>query len=719
MNYMTRHQIYLRVLPVLFVSVMVLGFCSWMLFEHRTLESASQHQSQELTQLATRLRFQVGQLALSAELRKSELSSETARIIGESIVELEQVSAAIQFNSITDDQSELVISSHLDTEKNRQILERWYRAEMAPWVTDNHDHESRIAGEKTAPTVLGSDPWHQVLLFSPVFLSSDSASETHLPMLVRHRSGANQDEAHLLLLVHLGEMVSDAPMPDWFCLVDPQGRILWEKDRSEVDVLKGMSGKDFLKIEEELATNGFRQGLLGRWRDSWLVAAAASPTLPVTLFSARPAVELRSLIMTYMAFVIGLVVLSLLGAVFGVMRVLKRLTSRLGELAASMSSLAKGEYSRRMPEGKWDEIGQLVGYFNLMAISLDEAHREVKEKTTHLRAALENMRLLDKAKDDFLVLISHEVRTPLTAIMGGVDFIKASAEKTSESDQEVLKRLNILEVISIIQSSSERLSGFMTDAIQMTAIQSSDRKLDLKPTPVVEMVETGLIGIREKASLRGITVENQLNDQVWSVLGDSGILKMALEKIFDNALKHNRDGGKILIREAWKVPGQGSPEELLLNESLRSLVEQPSYREFEDEEIRWRLIEVFNSGDPIPDAWRKALFGKFELVGRIEHHHKGSGLSLPIAQGAVECHGGRILLHSNANDGNSFYLLLPTLLDPSVVNKAMATQLWDDMNEGFGCIAGDKKVGQVADLTSLKIKVDDLGTSVDSSIHQT
>ncbi len=388
------------------------------------------------------------------------------------------------------------------------------------------------------------------------------------------------------------------------------------------------------------------------------------------------------------------------------------------QLTDTMSLLTQGDYSGRLSEGRADEIGQLIGYFNLMAASLDEAHREVKEKTVHLRAALENRRLLDQAKDDFLVLISHEVRTPLTAIMGGVDFLKSSLDKSSDQEKEMLDQLNITEVVSIIQSSGERLSGFMTDAIQMTSIQSGDRKLNLKSTPVMDLVEMGLCGVRERATTRSILVQNQLEDNVWSFLGDPEVLKMALEKILDNALKHNRNGGKIIVREAWEVPGLGSPEDLLKPESQRTLLEQPGYKKFEGEDIRWRLVEIYNSGEPIPVDRREALFGKFELVGRIENHSQGSGLSLPIALRAVHCHGGQILTHSDGRDGNSFFLLLPTLLEFDQVQAAMATELRNKVSESVGGTAGDKQVGQVTDLASLKVKVDDLGAPVDRGVDQ-
>ncbi len=741
-NYLTRHQVYLRVLPVVFVSVIVLGVFSWVLFEHKTLTSASSHQQQELTQLIAGIRFQMTRLAMSAELRKSEIGkdhiardtpdSSCTWDIGQGIIGLDQVSATSQISQTSTEFPGLVLATRFDTGANRQLLENWVRLQALPWVhlKSKGDMTSLFSGIQ--PAILESDPWHQIMIFPPVFLEhanlntepeAMATSKTQLPLLIRHNNwGDNQahhrDQTLTLLMVDLGRLLSNMPTPDWLCFVDDRGRILWEQGGSETAFFAGLSGQELLSLRHELSTGRYQRGLVNRWADPWMVATVPSTSLPVTLFAARPAGNLRTLIFRYLTFVIGMTTLALLGAILGIMRVMNRVTRRMGELGDSMSALAKGDFSRRLKEGRWDEIGQLIGYFNLMAISLDEAHREVKEKTVHLRAALENMRILDQAKDDFLVLISHEVRTPLTSIMGGVDFLKSSLTRASSEEKELLNHLNVTEVVSIIQSSGERLSGFMTDAIQMTAIQSADRQLTLKLNPVGDLVERGLCGIREKASSRNIMVENHLLAQVWSVLGDAKILTMALEKIFDNALVHNRDGGKILIREVWEVPGQGGPGDLLQADGLRALLEQPDYPDFEDEEIRWRLIEVFNSGEPIPVDRRKALFGKFELVGRIEHHQKGSGLSLPIALGAVRCHGGRIILQSDEKDGNSFYILLPTVLDQTALAEAMADNLWDDVNQGFGGIAGDKEMGQVADLTALKVEVDDLSPTVDGGVNQ-
>ncbi len=731
-NHRTRYQVSLRVLPVVMASVLILGFSSWVLFEHKTLTTASNHQQQELKQLSAGLQFQLTRLAMSAELRKSEIchnhktqhtSDESCqRDIGEGIIGLAEISATAQIGLGAEGSPSVVFSSKMENEANSFRVKEWIRSHKFPWVNKGI----------SKPAVLNSDPWHQIMIFPAISLEDKTelrdlgqkkSVRVHLPVLIQQKTNLsdnqpNSNDSFTLLMVDLSLLVAGMPTPEWMCLVAENGTIILQQAGAESDFFAGKSGEELLAMRNELQNRTFQRGLVGRWKEPWMVAATQSPVLPLTLFSAHPANDLRVLILRYLTFVIGVTTLALFGSIFGIMRVMKRVTHRMDELADSMSALAKGDYSRRLPEGQWDEIGQLTGYFNLMAASLDEAHREVKEKTVHLKTALENMRMLDQAKDDFLVLISHEVRTPLTAIMGGVDFLKATIKKTSEDEKEILDRLSLSEIVSIIQNSGQRLNGFMNDAIQMTAIQSTDRKLTLKPNPVADLVKRGLSSIKTLAAERGITVENRLHEQLWSVLGDSELLEMAFAKVLKNALDHNRDGGRILIQEAWDVPGQGSPGELLEPEVVRQLFDQPTYRKFEDEEMRWRLIEVFNTGEPIPAKRRKALFGKFELVGPIQNHNKGSGLSLPIAQGAVQCHGGRILLHSDNKDGNSFYLLLPTLLDESALSEALAENLRDDANQCISSTSGNKKVCKVADLASLKVEVDDPGATVGGSGHQ-
>lgn len=717
LNYMLRHQIYLRVLPVVLLSVLLLGIFSTMAFERHTLRRAGQNQQSQLEHLGEHLRASLGKLALSAELRKSQLMAATAGLdtatIEQALLTLPHVSAAVLLEPDLTVSRSPQLSEELAGSGNRETLRRLVGRAMG----------SAADAKRPPGVILESGALHLVRALPPLPLwprtsadVPDPAPVPHLPLIIEHRPEVNARPT--LLLVDLRDMLDQARLPDWLCIVGGDGHCLYRRDATGSGFLAEIQGGGLRELVESAGPD--RAGmLLNRWSDPWLVSTAESPVFPsVTLVMARPAADFRTLMLRYLAFVSGMAIFAMLSATWGVMRVMRPFSRRLRELSENMAGLAQGEYSHRMQEGRWDEIGQLVGYFNLMAVSLDEAHREVRQKTLHLRAALENMRMLDKAKDDFLILISHEVRTPLTAIMGGVDYLKTRLDQASAPQQELLQELNVTEVVGIIQSSGERLSGFMSDAIQMTAIQSTDHTLDLVATPVVDLIELGLVGIRERAAEREITVDNQLQDRVWSLLGDRRVLKVALEKILDNALKHNREGGRIIIREAWEVPDQGAAGELVTAEGRQALEDQPGFSDWADEELRWRLIEIFNSGDPIPVERRQALFGKFELVGRIEHHHKGSGLSLPIAQSAVAGHGGRILLHSDGKEGNSFYLLLPTLLDARYVQAALDDSLGNQAGQGVGGAAGHEQVGQVADLAAFKIEVQDPGSRTPGRVDQ-
>ena len=175
---------------------------------------------------------------------------------------------------------------------------------------------------------------------------------------------------------------------------------------------------------------------------------------------------------------------------------------------------------------------------------------------------------------------------------------------------------------------------------------------------------------------------------------------------------HNFDGGRIVVREAMNIPGQEGTDCRVEPEGEYLLKGQASFGKWRREEITWRLIEIFNTGDPIPADRRKALFGKFELVGRIEHHHKGSGLSIPIASSAVKNHGGRILVHADHRLGNSFFLLLPTLRSDAVPDPGGSLGSGNQELEGVGGGSGHEKVGQVADAAPLEVEFDDTGSGV-------
>ena len=736
----TRWQVYARVLPVVFLAVVLVGAFGWMIFTRYAIDKLETHHAAEVTYLLDSLRREALVETMSLEARKADAAADwTEATIADGMAACRgwaaDMAAAgalhgvalLPVDGISGPEPAVCLASELNCPQNKSRMEVWI------------DHSASLApGWGLAQCAIES--WHPTTILPPLMLQSESGLPMAvLPVRVRENADdpAAYDTVYFLNLDYLmqslvGEIGPLADRTAWWCVVDRSGQVVAAAPDAAVvgtvlaDQVRDPRRGPFAVVSGRDLVSRWRPGLtwprsiFGGPLDQWVVSAGQAKGFPVAILVGYQARELRTTSLGYVAAVVGMALLALAIAVLLVTRVIGRVSDRVTNLARHLALVARGDYSRRLPKGADDEVGHLIEYFNHMADSLDETQRQLTEKTRHLEAALENRQLLDHAKDDFLVLISHEVRTPLTSIMGGVDLLKGLLKRMSGDQRAELERLNVGEVVGIVEHSAERLRSFMNDAIQMTSIQSSDKELVLRPESIGSLVELGLCGVREMAQMRDITVVNSLEtEQQWCVLCDAKVLKLAFEKVLKNAVAHNHDGGRVEIREVDEVPGGGRPAALQRPEEIMRLASQPSFGQWSDVPVTWRIIEIFNTGEAIPPERCAALFGKFELVGRIENHQRGSGLSLPIAKSAIEQHGGSIAVTSSPGEGNYFHLLLPTIPMSSLdvyrskleaKGRSMLVDLvWDQSVNRVGGAAGNEHVGEVADPAGLKVEFHNQG----------
>ena len=707
LSYRTQWQIFARVLPVMFLAVLSIGAISWVVFTHHATGTAKKIQKQEVISLLDNLRRRASLEAMAVEVRQNDFLARGGRADGthlaEDLLQMELLDGVALGRPWAADSEPGFFSlvDSLATEANQATISAWLQKYSHCFKTGFQSGSWTKVRVSDAPVLVDSNPGHPVYLFPPLLLETsgeDNASHLALlPVMVRDE----RDEVitgHPVYFLDLRVLVRDFLPSGWWCVLDSEGTVmvsatgsveagakLVDRSRDETDGVFGVAAGSELWRPFRPGENVMTAVVGDRWLP-WIVTIGRGRDLSFTLMTAHEVSGLRAMGLHYVMVVLGVALLALGLALYGVTRVVHNVSRHLSHLA----------------------------------LSKDEAHRLVQIKAENLRGTLDDLRVLDKAKDDFLVLISHEVRTPLTAIMGGVDFLNSSVAKVKGADRELLDRLNIPEIASIIESSGQRLTGFMNDAIQMTTIQSRDRQLDLQAVPVASFVEIGLCGIRERAHMRGITVTNELEETAdWAVLCDQKVLTVAFEKILNNAVVHNFEGGRIVIREAEKVPGQNGADYRVEPEGEYFLKGQASFTRWAHEKLTWRLIEIFNTGEPIPEDRCKALFGKFELVGRIEHHHRGSGLSMPIANSAVKNHGGRILVHTEKGLGNSFFLLLPTLRSDAAPGAGPDQELGNQVVQRIGGRAGDEEVGQRGDTARFEIEFDDAGSRFPGGPDQT
>ena len=580
----------------------------------------------------------------------------------------------------------IVLTPTLDTPPNRTILADW----LAAWIGP----DGRDVGWPRPVILPGTVSGLQVVCHAPLILEDTRpAPRAVLPVLVRHGTAERPAVVGMLDLMTL--VPTDRPWGEWWCIVAADGRIVAESPGGTVPPA------DLRKRAAAATTDAPVVGAGG-----WLVTRRAAPNLPLEIMIAGRPAPVPGTIRSIHFVVAALVLLTFVGAGLAAEGVLGDMSRRLLGLGEAMEDLARGQDSRRLDPAGNDDVTRLETWFNLVAVGLDEAHRTVHKKEAHLSSALKNMRMLGRAKDEFLELVSHEVRTPLTCIMGGMSHLESVLAEAEESDRAAIENLNLSDVVEVISNSSRRLSGFLTDILQITTIQSRDCSLELSTLTPAVLLEPILAGVRSKASLRGITVTDDLSPHDdWALLVDARILQVAVTKLVDNAIVHNADGGRVVLREVQRVPDLGDAGDLVTEEGVRRLQAHPSFEHWAGEELRWRILEVHNTGRAIPADRMDALFGKFEIVGPIANHSRGSGLSLPIARAAVEQHGGRLLVTSGDGAGTSFYLLLPTLPADAVPDDPRG--LWDDLPESIGRRALDEEIRVMAHTAGFEIELDD------------
>jgi len=359
---------------------------------------------------------------------------------------------------------------------------------------------------------------------------------------------------------------------------------------------------------------------------------------------------------------------------------INRACSRVRVLGEAMHRMAGGDLDVRLEVDGQDEMSLLMQDFNVMVGNLGQAQTAIEEKNEGLRAALEELERLDQAKHDFLTLISHEIRTPLTAIKGGMDYLRSVTADLDPASRAVTDELNMREILEVFAKNTRRLDSFMTDATIMANLQAVDRRLTVNVVPA-GMVVADLLQEREADMAgRDLDVTNELDGTTsWDLLGDMDLFGVAMEKLLDNAIEHNHQGGSIVVREVEQIPGLGDADVLKAKVCPENEIFSDGH--WNGWPVRWRLVEISNTGTPIPENRRAALFNIFEMVGPMANHQRGSGLSLPIVKTALERMGGGVFFRVPDGGGNAFTLLVPTV-DRSVSSgPGPVGTLWHDRGQ--------------------------------------
>jgi len=245
----------------------------------------------------------------------------------------------------------------------------------------------------------------------------------------------------------------------------------------------------------------------------------------------------------------------------------------------------------------------------------------------------ERTKELDRMKSEFVAVVSHEVRTPLTSIKGSLELLGDERFHVLPPPQR--------ELLSICQANAERLITLINDILDFSKLESSKLSLNFESFEIGKIVPEAVDHIRNLAAIKGVSIDVHMEGSAGVVEADPMRVAQVITNLLGNAIKFSPDKGKI---EVW---ARGTDAEV--------------------------VIDVKDFGKGISQRDLSRLFQRFaQLDSSTTRKAGGTGLGLVISKGIVEQHGGRIWVESAIGAGSTFSFALPRTRVPGLLTDDAA-----------------------------------------------
>ncbi len=265
-------------------------------------------------------------------------------------------------------------------------------------------------------------------------------------------------------------------------------------------------------------------------------------------------------------------------------------------------------------EGRLDQqVMQQLNQVRLLRSQLEATNEALRGANTELSR-------LNEEKSAFLRMAAHDLRAPLTIIIGYVDMVLE--DTTAAADREVV------EYLAVVRRRAQQMAHLIDRLLDVEQIESGQVAFYRAPVDMGSLVEDACHGFAPMARQKGLELRWEIPDNLARPLADRDRMAEVVNNLVSNALKFTPEGGQVTVR----------------------IVES-------DGEIS---VEVSDTGPGISDADQPHLFQRFfRTVDARQKRIPGSGLGLSIVRAIVEQHGGRVCVRSQRGEGSTFGFTLP------------------------------------------------------------
>lgn len=234
--------------------------------------------------------------------------------------------------------------------------------------------------------------------------------------------------------------------------------------------------------------------------------------------------------------------------------------------------------------------------------------------------SFERLAEASRMKSEFIKIVSHQLRTPLTNFKWTLESLL--------SQKENLISEKYFEYFKILKENSERMENLMKDLLVVAQIETEGFFIKKEEFSLEELTKEVIKEFECLAKKFGVEIKYYFQENLPKVLADKKQIKEVVKNLLDNAIRYNRENGKVEIK----------------------IEKKPKYLYF----------EIKDTGVGIPKDDQKYIFQKFFRSANIMRYQtQGTGLGLYIAKKIVEKSGGKIGFKSQENKGSTFYFTLP------------------------------------------------------------
>ena len=229
---------------------------------------------------------------------------------------------------------------------------------------------------------------------------------------------------------------------------------------------------------------------------------------------------------------------------------------------------------------------------------------------------------------DFVANVSHELKTPLTALLGFIETLKGPARDDAAARDRFL---------TVMGREAERMNRLVRDLLSLSRVEAEERMRPTDRVDIVELVDSAALTLRPMARAAGLDLTVTGHDAPTVVQGDSDQLVQVFTNLIENAIKYGAGGGEVRIHVSY---------------SVRELA-------FRGPGVR---VDVIDKGEGFDPVHIPRLTERFY---RVDDHRSremgGTGLGLAIVKHIVNRHRGRFRIESAPGEGSTFSVMLPVV----------------------------------------------------------